>query len=459
MKQTHWFIIFVAVIFFLSCKSTSPSKKLPKARIIEQLLDSLYRAKVFNGAIVVAENDSILFSKGYGFANFNDSIPFTPNTLSDGGSLGKTFTAAALWKLQIQGKLSLQDLVQKYLPGYPYANTTIIDLITHNAGGLPAYDYFFIQIPATAILTNESMWSILAQNKPTLVDAGRTGFNYENCGYDLAGLIIEKATGKKYEEVLTELFFKPLNMEATHVRPALFSQWKTPRTIGYIWNHDSLSLNDIADREGFYGGSNLHFTAMDLYKWGASFYNNEINKDIISEGGQPAIVAGKTSGLNKLNWYYPKNKKASYYWGNVAGFYSHLYHDDEKKFTIAFMTNTTMPSQMRQPLAAALVEIMETGDYKKEHFALPDLLQLNNDASFLGSYKTGKGDSIRVFKEKELLHIQRNDELRYNMYIVDSITAYVPGIDAWISFSKENDKLTLYWKSVFLEETAQRKND
>ncbi|HEV8286182.1 MAG TPA: serine hydrolase domain-containing protein [Chitinophagaceae bacterium] len=448
------FLFIVLIAFMQSCRPHS--KQQTKASIIEHLLDSLYAEKIFNGAVVINERDSIIFMKGYGYANFKDSIPFTPNTLSDGGSLAKTFTAAALWKLQKLGILSMSDAVQKYLPEYPYSNTSIIDFITHNAGGLPGYDYFFPQITDSIILTNELMLEVLAQKKPSLLDSARQGFNYENTGIDLAALIIERATGKKYQQVLSEFFFQPLKMESTHVRPALFSQWKSQRTIGYLWKNDSLLFHDLANREGFYGSCNLLFTTMDLCKWGTSFYNSKVNENILDEGKKPGIISERTTGLNQLNWYYTNAKNAYYYWGNVYGFYSHLYHDDDKKFTIAYMTNTTMPYRLRQPLAASLVEIMETGSYNKERFAMPSFSVIKNPMHFTGSYKSAENDSIKLFQGKKLLHIQKNNGLRYNMFIVDSVTAYVPGIDAWILFTEKNDKIVLHWNSVFSEQKATK---
>ena len=449
--------IILLFLFFADSSCTHQNKRLNKASVIEKLLDSLYEAKIFNGAIVVAEGDSIIFSKGYGYANFKDSILFTPETLSDGGSLAKTFTAAALWKLQMQGSLSLKDPVQKFLPLYPYPTTSILDLITHNTGGLPDYDYFFPFISDTSILTNNTMLTILGHEKPSLADESRQSFNYENCGIDLAALLIEKVTGKKYQQVLSEFFFHPLRIDSTRVRPPMLADIKASRAIGYQWENDSLVSNDIQDREGFYGSCNLHFTTLDLCKWGSSFYNGRLHDDIRKEGDQPGMIAGKQTGLTKLNWYYAKDKKAFYYWGNVSGFYSHLYHDDEKKFTIAFMTNTTLPFPLRQPLATALAEIMEYDNYDRTLFRLPSYLAIKNTDEIFGFYQTEKGDSIHVFRSSNGIHIQRSKGLRYNMYIQqDDITGYVPGIDAWIGFTKENSKLVLHWNSVFLKETARK---
>jgi CubicO group peptidase (beta-lactamase class C family) len=449
-------IFLYGIVVICSCSDSQ--KTNVKAEVIHQLLDSLHQEKLFNGAIVIAENDSIIFSAGYGYANFSDSIPFTIHTVADGGSLAKTLTAWMLRKLHASKKIDLKKDVQEYLPEYPYPNTTVEDLVSHNAGGLPGYDYFFPKISDTAVLTNEGMLKLLQRFRPPLTDSLHTGFNYENCGIDLAALIIEKVTGKKYEQVLSEMVFVPLGMNATKIRPARLAGMDKNRAIGYDWKNDSLVIHDIADREGFYGSCNLHFTTADLCKWGQSFYKGNLHQDIRQYNETPAIVGGRKSGLNQLNWYYTSSKEAFYYWGNVYGFYSHLYHDDKRHFTIAFMTNTTLPYALRQPLTAALTEIMESGNYRKELFDLPAYLTLNKTDDLAGRFVTGGGDSTHIYPEGNMLHLKLNDGLRYNVYLVDSITAYVPGLEAWLGLSRSSDTLALHWNSIFSEQLFKRMN-
>src|SRR5262245_12565427 len=96
-----------------------------RANKLEKLLAELYKNHLFNGAIVVGQNGKIIFSNGYGYASFRDSIPFTTLTTADGGSNAKTFTAASILMLAEEGKLKLDDSIQLYLPSYPYRNTTV----------------------------------------------------------------------------------------------------------------------------------------------------------------------------------------------------------------------------------------------------------------------------------------------------------------------------------------------
>ena len=228
-----------------------------KAALIQALLDSLHTHKIFNGALVVGENHQVIFSKGYGYADIEKRLPFDPMMPGDGGSLAKTLTAASIIILANQHKFDLKDPVQWYLPTYPYTHTSILNLVTHSTGGLPDYGYYFDKIPDTSILTNDNILQILASRKPALrYDPGKN-FYYDSPGFDLAALLLEKVTGKHYGTFLSESFFKPLQMDQSFTRPARLSHFPLNRVIGYQNRQDSLLRADIADREGFYGGSNV----------------------------------------------------------------------------------------------------------------------------------------------------------------------------------------------------------
>jgi CubicO group peptidase (beta-lactamase class C family) len=90
----------------------------------------------FSGAIIVAKDGQIALSKGYGLADREKQVPFTPDTASSIGSITKQFTAAAILKLEMQGKLKVGDPIGKYLPDVPpdKAGITIHHLLTHTAG-------------------------------------------------------------------------------------------------------------------------------------------------------------------------------------------------------------------------------------------------------------------------------------------------------------------------------------
>jgi CubicO group peptidase (beta-lactamase class C family) len=457
MKLTVAFILFVLI--FRGEKLTAQNNK---SDLIDHIISDLYQKQLFSGAIVVGEKDKIIFSKGFGYSNFQDSVPFTPYTSSDGGSNAKTLTATSILVLAEEGKLKLDDPIQRYLPNYPYSNTTVWNLITHSVGGLPDYDYFFAKAPDTAIITTTLNLDIISKNKPALPYLPNTNFYYDNVGFDLAALVVERITGISYNQFVKEKIFEPLKMDSSFVRPARFANWKQNRTIGYSYQNDSLRLFDIADREGFYGGCNIWFTANDLYQWGESFYHHQILSDeLIKKITSLVLINGEPSYVRLGAWYAGKTKSAFYYWGNVAGFYSWVYWDRNGQFTIAFMTNTAMPQWVRPLFTSALIDIMEGNEYLPIKEPQVDLLDRNNLQQIAGTYNIDKLGSVEISIRNSKAILKLNDGMEYQMHMVDRKTFYIPGFDPWISFSslKEDKFQNIYWSSTILQTAGKRNSN
>lgn len=449
--------IILIALFDISCAGQDK-----RSIIIEQLISDLHRKHLFNGGIVIGQKGKIIFSKGYGYANFSQAVPFTPAIPGDGGSNAKTFTASAILLLAEEGKLSLNDPVQRYLPEYPYPNTTVWNLITHSVGGLPDYDYFFERAPDTAIVSTSRNLELLGKNKPPLYYPPGTNFYYDNVGFDLAALVVERVSGKRYYQFLKERIFRPLLMDSSFVRPARFSNWQQNRTIGYRYKNDSLQEFDISDREGFYGGCNIWFSAADLYRWGESFYRHPVfTNALIRQIKSTVFIHGKPSHVRSGAWYAGKTKAAFYYWGNVAGFYSWVYWDAEKQFTIAFMTNTSMPQWTRPLLTSALINIMRKDDYLPILEPQADTLDVRNLNRIAGTYEIKGIGRARISIQGTTAILKVNDGMEYHMHRVDKKTFYVPGYDPWISFNTlQNGKFqSINWHSTTVQMTGKRISD
>ncbi|MEK7466080.1 MAG: serine hydrolase domain-containing protein [Planctomycetota bacterium] len=165
--------------------------------------------KPFWGAVLVAKDGKVLLAKGYGEADYKKA-PITPRTLFEIASASKMFTAIAILKLEMQGKLATTDPISKFFKGVPADKKaiTVQHLVNHTSG-----------ISGEAILGYHSRetadeFVALAMKRPLASKIGET-FEYSNPGYALLGVIIEKASGKKFEEYLRENLFKPAGMKDT----------------------------------------------------------------------------------------------------------------------------------------------------------------------------------------------------------------------------------------------------
>lgn len=181
---------------------------------INRYLISAVEAYKFNGVALIAKEEKIILHKAYGWRNFethsyNDTLTIFPIL-----SITKSFTAMVILKLQEQKKLTVSDKLNKYLPGFPNGDKiTIEHLITHRSGlhnftdDIGEEDSSLVNHP----VTKEFMLDFISK-KPFDYSPGE-GFGYNNSAFYLAGLLIEKVTGKSYEQNVKELIFEPLGMK------------------------------------------------------------------------------------------------------------------------------------------------------------------------------------------------------------------------------------------------------
>ena len=128
-------------------------------------------------------------------------------------SITKTLTSTVILKLQDEGRLSINDNLTKYFPDYPHGSKiTIHHLLTHSSG---IYNYTGDVGIEDSLIVNHPIAKerVLSyfKEKPLDFSPGKY-YSYNNSGYFLLGLIIEKITGKPYESVVREYIFKPLGM-------------------------------------------------------------------------------------------------------------------------------------------------------------------------------------------------------------------------------------------------------
>ena len=423
----------------------------------DSLLLGLHRRGHFNGAVVLGRDGQELYARGFGPANVAAGVDLTPDTPVDGGSIAKTFTAAAVLILEEQGLISRSDRVQQHLREYPHADTRVMDLITHSAG-LPEAEYAFFDalIPASTIKTTQLFLDVLRDRGVTTEYERGTRFRYSSLGFDVAALLVERVTGRKWEEWLRERFFVPLRMDSTFVRPARLADWSGQRTLSYRRDGDSLVVNDVFDNEGFYGGSNLYFSARDLYRWSRSFYWRPVlTQDVRSRGADAAILGepGRSgrSAINLLGWYHLRGARRYHYPGALQGFWSSAYRDEDGRYSVVYVSNNSMPQWLRPLLTRALIDIME--GRRAESTGPRTFVELTAASldSISGSYEVeGMGDVV-IHARDGRGYISVESGLEYQTIPVADGQLYVPGLDVWIGFpaGSPGPFQHLTWLSVF----------
>jgi CubicO group peptidase (beta-lactamase class C family) len=243
----------------------APPQATPGAAIDAAVRSEMDRQHVPGVAVAVVRGGTVLAAKGYGLANVEHDVPVTPETIFQSGSLGKMFTAAAVMLLVQDGKLALSDPIAKFFPGAPaeWQAITVRHLLTHTSG-IP--DYTDGAIDLRRDYTEDQLARMAYGLKLDFAPGEK--WKYSNTGYLLLGIVIHKACGTFYGDVLAERVFKPLGMATTRViseadivphRAAGYTLVK-----GELKNQDwvSPSLNTTADGA-------LYFSVRDLIAWDA----------------------------------------------------------------------------------------------------------------------------------------------------------------------------------------------
>jgi CubicO group peptidase (beta-lactamase class C family) len=168
---------------------------------------------------VIRGKDTLAFT-AYGTANIAASRAATPAMIYEIGSITKQFTAAAVMRLVEQGKVKLDDDMSKYIPQFPLQgrHVTIRQLLNHTSGIHSYTSSPDWQNTWSKDLSPDEIIAFVARD--TFDFAPGSAFRYNNTGYVMLGMVIEKASGQRYADYLAAQFFKPLGLKHTAYCPS-----------------------------------------------------------------------------------------------------------------------------------------------------------------------------------------------------------------------------------------------
>jgi len=268
MKNLRHFLLVVLIAI--------PAAAATHADRIDALISSYNTLRHFNGSALVAEKGSVILSKGYGFANMEWQIANTPDTKFRVGSITKQFTSMVVMQLVNEGKLKLDEKITTYLTDYRKDTgdkVTVRNLLTHTSG-IPSYT------SKPGFFKNESRDPYAVSDFVKKYTSGDlefepgSKFSYDNSGYFLLGAIIERVTGKSYEQNLKERIFDPLGMKGTGYD---HSDVVIPkRASGYVLTPNGYENAPYLDMTIPFAAGALYSTVEDLYKWDRALYTDKL---------------------------------------------------------------------------------------------------------------------------------------------------------------------------------------
>jgi CubicO group peptidase (beta-lactamase class C family) len=238
---------------------------------MDQLVQSYVTNGDFMGSVLVARDEKILLSNGYGLANAEWNISNTPEARFRIASITKQFTAAAILLLEERGKLKVEDSVKKYLPDAPasWEKITIFHLLTHTAG-------FPELVPSADSPPNETAPLERAvariQARP-LSSAPGDVFRYSNQSYYVLGHLVEKISGERFEIFLQENILAPAGMKDSGFDSASVL---TRRANMYDASRSGLVNSYPLDRIVPNTASGMYSTTEDLLRWQLALFGGTI---------------------------------------------------------------------------------------------------------------------------------------------------------------------------------------
>jgi len=303
---------------------------------LDHYLKSAHDVYNFNGMALVIRENEVILNKGYGYSDMSLQTPNTPDTRFPILSITKTITSTVILKLQDENKLSVNDKLTKYFPDYPNGSKiTIHHLLTHSSG---IYNYSLdVGVEDSTIvnypISKEQMLSHF-RDKPLDFDPGKY-YSYNNSGFFLLGLIIEKITGQSFETVVREYIFNPLGMAQSG-----FDFINLPRVIraqGYqFWDMNEAIPYKHFDSTFAYSAGSIYSTTNDMLKWANAVSSAEILSPKTWKLAFKPKIQNYGYGWQTGQYFGRKYVKHS---GGYPGYMSEFIYYPDEKLTIVLLNN------------------------------------------------------------------------------------------------------------------------
>jgi CubicO group peptidase (beta-lactamase class C family) len=380
------------------------------AAAIDKIFEPWDRSGSPGCAVGVSEGGQVVHSRGYGMANLEHGIRIWPTTVFESGSVAKQFTAAAIALLAQDGKLSIDDPARKYVPELPDFGTPILirHLLTHTSGLRSQWSMLTLagRPPGEAVHTVPEILELVSHYRELNFRPGDE-FLYNNTGFTLLGVIVERVSGKTLKAFSQERLFGPLGMTRTQWRDD-FTAIVPSRATAYRLMPDGTFRANMPFTN-VVGNGGLLTTVGDLLIW------NE-NLDRPRVGGQDLADRLQTRGrLNDgFETEYGQGLYVTQYrgvrevshGGTTAGYLTFLARFPDQGLSVAVLCNTsgTNPSRYAHEIA----DIMLAGKLKdlpvvRAVQAPPDVLE-----PMAGLYRDRTTDALFRLtwdKEKQVLRI------------------------------------------------------
>ncbi len=365
-------------------------------------MDSIVSSKFNNGPAIsalVSKEFNPIYSKIKGYSNLELKVKANESTKFRMGSNTKQFTAIAILKLMEDGKLNLRDTIQRFLPKFPIKDNpiTIEHLLTHTSGlvEITELDVFYAHL-----MKNGSKPDSLIryfQDLPLNFPPG-SRFSYNNSGYHLLGLIIERASGMRYDEYIEENLLSVAEMNST--LPDNNASIILNRASGYEEIFATIRNAVYIDMSIPYSGGNLLSTAEDMNKWyKALFANKIVSANTLKMAHNSFRLNDGTHTNYGYGWFIDslQGEKIITHEGGINGFLSSIKYVPSSEILTVLLSNCTCNPTVKTAEKLTAIAFGKPLIEPKRVKLTEEILQ-----AYVGTYLMD-GEEWRIsIKEKEL---------------------------------------------------------
>jgi CubicO group peptidase (beta-lactamase class C family) len=316
---------------------------------IDQLMRR-YDGAVPGASLLVLHDGVARVHRGYGLSDLEHGVEAGPSTNYRLASITKQFTASAVLLLVEDGKLALDDRVRQWLPSLPASDDaiTLRHLLTHSSGLVDYEDVMPDSV--TGQLRDADVLRLLEGQTRTYFAPG-TGYRYSNSGYSLLALVVERASGMRFQDFLRERIFLPLGMRDTLAY--VQSGPEVPhRAFGYSGIDGRWIRTDQSPTSAVLGDGGIYSSIDDLAKWDAALYDdrllNEASRRMAfspwTKTDDPAVDYG-------FGWRITGD--SLWHSGETIGFRNVIVRYPKQRLTVILLSNRDDPEPYRTALAIA----------------------------------------------------------------------------------------------------------
>ena len=281
--------IFCATLLAAAAKPPTPPATFDAAAVDAYMAPFAQAREIVGLSVAVERNGTVELAGTYGKSSLTPGAPVTTNTVFAVGSVTKQFTAACIFLLAQDGKLSVHDKVARYYPGLTRAqDITLLDLMNHVSGYADYYPLDFVDSRMEMPIAPDDLIQRYAGGKLDFEPG--TKWSYSNTGFVILGRVVEKVSGQTLGDFMTQRILRPVGMDHSFFGPAAPGKGMAEGYTRFALGAQRAARPEAAG--WLPGAAGLNCTALDLVKWDMALIDGRVlNADSYALMTQPRKLA------------------------------------------------------------------------------------------------------------------------------------------------------------------------